>query len=99
MTASLLSVLLQLGGLVAEILGVLGVLLMANGFLHRVTVGVLPRLLLSALVRGDVARGVVRTALEPSKDLAALQGLAFIGLGFFCQAIGLALSLLPACSF
>lgn len=93
----------QLLGLTLEIIGVL---LMANLYVGLVSLlGAIP-LLASALVKGKAARGAVYLLQDESpatsssagqpvnqdNKLTSLQGLAFIGLGFLIQAIGVLLA-------
>ena len=86
----MIGIVLQLIGLALEIAGVL---LMANLYTGIVPLRQLVYLLFSALFRGAEAAGAVEMATLHLEDrLAALQGLAFIGLGFLLQAIGVLLS-------
>jgi hypothetical protein len=86
---SLLILSFQLVGLIFEIVGVF---FMARGLITTQTHNT-PSLLLSALVRGKLARG---SEWIPSieKKAISLQGLALIGIGFLIQAIGTTLSIL-----
>jgi hypothetical protein len=79
-----LATILQLAGGVLEIGGAL---MMANAHLNVIRLRHLPRLLLSALVRGRMARGSARLDGVFSQDdrLASLQGLSAIALGFVLQ--------------
>ena len=78
--------LLQLSGSVFEIAGVV---LMANGLIGAVDRRGVVRTLLDALRRGPRARGAVRMReLTPEDGLRALQGLAFVLVGFLLQATG-----------
>jgi hypothetical protein len=90
--ALLVSIVLQLAGLAAQLAGVL---LMANGYTSLVTIRHVPRLLASALRRGNAARGAAELHhLTVEDKLRSLQGLALIGLGFLLQTAGTALPLL-----
>lgn len=84
-----LPTLIQIGGLVLEIVGVV---LMANGYTRAVygrgTLG----LLIRALWRDPVIKEATRLRpLTREDDAIVLQGLAVIALGFLCQAGGLLL--------
>jgi hypothetical protein len=92
MTAyELILALTGLAGLACE---VVGALLMANGYTGVGGGAGIPRLLLSALVRGPLARGTAAVDhLAPENRLSSLQGLALIGLGFALQFLTTALLL------
>ncbi|MCP5426168.1 MAG: hypothetical protein H6970_14035 [Gammaproteobacteria bacterium] len=82
----MIAAVLQLLGLSMEIVGVL---LMANLYTGIVPWRQLLSILLSALVRGATAVGAVEVAdLRAENKMAALQGLALVGGGFFLQALG-----------
>ena len=70
-------------------LEVIGVFLMAGAYLSAARPNPWDRLqvLVSAFFRGDAAKGAVdMSELNATHKVQALQGLAFIGLGFVCQA-------------
>ena len=68
-------------------LEVTGVFLMAGAYLSAARTRNRLQILISALVRGDTAKGAVEASdLNKTHKVIALQGLAFIGLGFLCQA-------------
>lgn len=74
--------------LIGLLLQIAGVLLMANGYTGMVRATHLPRLLLSALVRGPVARGAARVGtVTPEDRLRSLHGLSLVGVGFLLQAV------------
>lgn len=86
------TVVLVAGYSVGLIFEIVGVLLMANAYLKRASDSAVPMVLMSALWRGDTARGAAfpgRSDVEGEKraNLVALQGLAFIGVGFVFQSI------------
>jgi hypothetical protein len=84
--------LLALVGSLAEITGAI---MMANSYLGAARVRDWVRLILSALCRGDAARGAIQAReLNEENGLLALQGLAFIVIGFTLQAF--AILFLPA---
>ena len=85
-----ISTVLQLASAVCEISGVI---LMANSLLVTTRIGII-RLLFSALYRGASARGIEFVPEQLEIRTVSVQGLAFITLGFFLQAISAILSLI-----
>lgn len=82
--------LLQLVGAICEIIGVV---LMTRSLLV-IKIRSALRLLGSALIRGASARGVEYIPEQPQSKMVSLQGLAFIALGFFFQAVSALLTLM-----
>lgn len=76
---------LQVAGLVLEVIGVVA---MSFGYLEVATRRAMPGVFLSALWRGDLARGAARSDLNADNRLRTLQGLALIGVGFTLQTAG-----------
>ncbi len=84
------SAILVVAGLIFE---VLGVFLMARRSFRIVRLYELPLLMISALFRAKAARGAAKVRELNSEDsLSDVQGLAFIGLGFFLQTAGFLLT-------
>jgi hypothetical protein len=79
-------IVLVIAGLLFE---VLGVFIMAKRSIRIVPFYELPLLMLSALFRGKAALAAVEVKdLNQEDKLSELQGLAFLGLGFFMQTGG-----------
>ena len=91
MTVAAVAIAAQLLGLLMDLRGVL---LMANGYTRVVPGSQTVHLLASALRKGDLAREAVRHRELTAEDrLAVLRGLAWIGLGFLVQLLGLVLAM------
>lgn len=83
-------VILSISGLIAEIVGVL---LMANGYLGVMRWYQVPWILLKCLWRKDTVAGAKAIKNLADEDIAwVLRGLALIGLGFLLQLMGILMS-------
>ena len=85
------STLLQILGVVAEIVGVL---MMANGIAGITRPGALPRVLYRALFKKPGLEGRLSEALNQEDRATTLRGLAVLVVGFLFQFVGLIVSLI-----
>lgn len=72
--------------IVGAVLEIVGVFLMSGAYLSATRLRDRLPILGNALVRGNTAKGAVEVSeLNKTQKVSALQGLAFIGLGFILQ--------------
>ena len=72
--------------IIGTCLEVIGVFLMSGAYMSAVRVTQKLKVLFVSLYRGRSAKGAVDlSGLNETQKVNALQGLAFIGLGFICQ--------------
>jgi hypothetical protein len=80
----------DVAALIGSFFEIAGAIMMANSYLGAARVKDWMRLILSALVRGDEARGAIQgRGVNEENGLLALQGLALITIGFLLQALAL----------